>query len=115
MTRLVRLVLGLAGLVVIVVFAIANRAPVEVSFAPFPVQVELPVYGVFLLGLVLGGLIGGSAAWLAGHRHRRDARRLRKRVWALENQLEVLKRQERSARAEAYPAPRAMVAQGAPR
>jgi putative membrane protein len=114
MTRLVRPVLGLAGLVVIVAFAIANRAPVDVSFAPLPVQVELPVYGVFLLGLVLGGLIGGSAAWLGGHRHRRDARRMRNKVWALENQLEALKGQERSARDEAYAAGRGMVAQGAP-
>jgi lipopolysaccharide assembly protein A len=113
MTRLVRLVLGLAGLVVIVAFAIANRAPVAVSFAPLPVQVELPVYGVFLLGLVLGGLLGGSAAWLGGHRHRRDARRMRNKVWALENQLQVLKKQEQSAGAEAYAAGRGMVAPGA--
>jgi lipopolysaccharide assembly protein A len=114
MTKLVRLVLGLAGLLVIVGFALANRAPVDVSFAPFPIQVELPVYAVFLLGLVLGGLIGGSAAWLGGHRHRRDARRMRNKVWVLENQLEVLKRQERSAEAKAYAAGRGMVAQGAP-
>jgi uncharacterized integral membrane protein len=114
MTRLVRLVLGLAGLVVIVAFAIANRAPVDVSFAPFPVQVELPVYGVLLLGLVLGGLIGGSAVWLGGHRHRRAARRMRNKVWALENQLEVLQKREQSTRAEAYAAGRGMAAQGAP-
>ena len=29
-------------------------------------MIELPVYGVFLLGLVLGGLIGGLALWLSG-------------------------------------------------
>ncbi|MGH6900339.1 MAG: lipopolysaccharide assembly protein LapA domain-containing protein [Geminicoccaceae bacterium] len=114
MTRLVRLVLGLAGLVVIVAFAIANRTPVDVSFAPFPVLLELPVYGVFLLGLVLGALIGGSVVWLGGHGYRRDARRMRHRVWALEHQLEVQKKQERSAEAEAYSAHRGMVTQGAP-
>ena len=32
MIRLVRLILALVGLIVIVAFAIANRAPVEVSF-----------------------------------------------------------------------------------
>jgi lipopolysaccharide assembly protein A len=112
MTRLVRFVLGLAGLVVIVAFAIANRMPVEVSFAPFPVVLELPVYGVFLLGLVLGGVIGGSAAWLGGHGYRRDARRMRNKVWALENQVAVLKKQDRSAQAEGYPAGRGMVPQG---
>jgi uncharacterized integral membrane protein len=112
MTRLLRLVLGLAGLVVIVAFAIANRTPVDVSFAPFPVVLELPVYGVFLLGLVLGGVLGGSAAWLGGHGHRRDARRMRNKVWALENQVAVLKKQDRSAPAEGYPARRGMVPQG---
>jgi len=113
MTRLVRLVLGLAGLVVIVAFAIANRTPVEVSFAPFPVLIELPVYGVLLLGLVLGGLIGGIAVWLGGHRHRRAARRMRNKVWALENQVAVLKRQEHSAQAHSYLPARGAVAQGA--
>jgi putative membrane protein len=112
MTKLVRLVLGLAGLVVIVAFAVANRTPVDVSFAPFPIVLELPVYGVFLLGLVLGGVIGGSAAWLGGHGHRRDARRMRRKVWALENQLARSRKQAESAPAEGYPAGRGMVAQG---
>ena len=61
MIRLIRLILALVGLIVIVAFAIANRAPVEVSFAPLPFVVELPVYGVLLLGLVIGGLLGGQS------------------------------------------------------
>jgi lipopolysaccharide assembly protein A len=113
MTRLIRLVLGLAGLVVIVAFAIANRTPVEVSFAPLPVLLEVPVYGVLLLGLVVGGLIGGIAVWLGGHGYRRDARRMRNKVWALENQVAVLKKQERSALAESYSPARGAVPQGA--
>jgi uncharacterized integral membrane protein len=104
MTRLIRLVVGLVGLVVIVAFAIANRTPVEVGFGPFAPPVELPVYGVLLLGLVLGGLIGGAVVWLGGHGYRRDARRLRNKVWALENQVAVLKQQERKAQAASYPA-----------
>ena len=111
MTRLIRLVLGLVGLVVIVAFAIANRTPVEVSFAPFPVLLELPVYGVFLFGLVLGGLLGGIVVWLGGHGYRRDARRMRNKVWALENQVAALKQQERSAQAASYPPARGMMPQ----
>jgi uncharacterized integral membrane protein len=110
MTRLVRLVLGLAGLVVIVAFAIANRTPIDVSFAPFPVLLELPIYGVFLFGLVLGGVLGGSAAWLGGHRYRRDARRTRSKVRVLENQVADLKRQQPGAQAEGSPVPTARVA-----
>ena len=67
MIKILRVLLGLLGLVVVVAFAVANRMPVAVSLAPLPIVLELPVYGVFLLGLVLGG-----AAWrdraLAGRR-----------------------------------------------
>ena len=110
MIKALRLLLGLAGLIVIVVFAIANRTPVDVSFAPLPILIELPVYGVFLLGLVLGGLLGGVALWLGGARYRRQARRLRNKTWALENQVAVLNKQEQVARAEGYTAERAVVA-----
>ena len=113
MTKALRILVGLAGLLVIVAFAIANRTPVEVSFAPLPVAIELPLYGVFLLGLVLGGLLGGTAAWLGSVPHRRRARRLRNKAWALENQIAVLKEQEQTARAEGYAAERAVIAQGA--
>ena len=112
MIRTLRILLALAALVVIVAFAIANRAPVPVSFAPLPILIELPVYGVFLLGLVVGGLIGGLALWLAGMPQRRRARRMRNKVWALENQVEVLKKQEQRARAEDYSAERGIVAAG---
>jgi uncharacterized integral membrane protein len=113
MTKALRILIGLAGLIVIVAFAIANRTQVEVSFAPLPIAIELPLYGVFLLGLVLGGLLGGIAVWLANARYRRQARRLRKKVWALENRLALLQKQEQAARAEGYSAERAPLAPGA--
>ena len=113
MIKALRILLGLAGLIVIVAFAIANRTPVEVSFAPLPIVVELPLYGVFLLGLVVGGLLGGIAVWLAGARYRRQARRLRKQVWALENQVAVFRKKEEAARADGYSAERPIMAQRA--
>ena len=113
MIKILRILLALVALLVIVAFAIANRTPVPVSFAPLPILIELPAYGVFLLGLVVGGLIGGVALWLAGMPQRRQARRMRNKVWALENQVEVLKKQEQRARAEDYSAQRGIVAAGA--
>ena len=110
MIGILRVLLALVGLIVVMAFAIANRTPVEVSFAPLPIVIELPVYGVFLLGLVLGGLIGGLAVWLGGVPERRRARRLRNKVWALENQMAVLKQQEQTARAAEYPGQRAITA-----
>jgi putative membrane protein len=112
MIRILRTVLALLGLLVIVTFAIANRTPVEISLAPLPILIELPVYGVFLLGLVLGGLIGGLVVWLGGVGQRRQARRTRKKVRALENQMATVKEQEQSARAMDYSTQRAMLAQG---
>jgi lipopolysaccharide assembly protein A len=113
MTRFVRLLLGLVALIVIMIFAIANRTPVEVSLAPFPVMVELPVYGVFLLGMVIGALLGGLGVWISSLRKGREARRMRNRAWALENQLNVAKRREERAEAERYGTPRTPTVQGA--
>jgi uncharacterized integral membrane protein len=102
MIRLVRLLLALVALIIIVAFAIANRTPVDVSFAPFPITVELPLYGAFLWGLVVGVLIGGIGLSLSGFAQRRRARRLSSKVWALENQINILKQQEERERAERY-------------
>jgi lipopolysaccharide assembly protein A len=112
MTKLLRTLLALAALIVIVAFAVANRTPVPISFAPLPILMELPVYGVFLLGLVLGGLIGGLALWLSGIPQRFRARRMRKRVSTLESQVAVLQRQKGRAQAESDAAPREVVAAG---
>ena len=106
MIKLLRLMIGIVALVVIIAFAIANRAPVEVGFAPFPTTIELPVYGVFLLGLVVGVLVGGIGVWLGGHARRREARKARNRAWALENQLNVLKREADREQAKRYAAGR---------
>jgi uncharacterized integral membrane protein len=110
MIRTLRILLALAAFVVIVAFAIANRTPVAVSLAPLPIVTELPVYGVFLLGLVVGGLIGGLAVWLSDIPARREARRMRNKVWALENQMAALKKQEQQAHAQSYSAQREVVA-----
>ena len=115
MLRLVRLLLAVLAAVVIVGFAVANRVPVPVSFAPFPIVIELPVYGVFLFGLVIGVLVGGLGAWLGSLGKRREGRRLRRKVWALENQLSALRQQDERAQAERHTGQRALAAAGAAR
>jgi uncharacterized integral membrane protein len=113
MVRSLRLLLGLAGLIVVVAFAITNRTPVDVGLAPLPVNIELPLYGVFLIGLTVGVLVGGFGVWLGSLGQRRHAKRLRSKVWALENQLQILKQQEEKARAERYAAQRSLALQAA--
>ena len=112
MAKLLRLIIGIVALVVIIAFAIANRGVVQVGLAPFPTTIELPVYGVFLLGLVIGVLVGGAGVWLAGHAKRREGRKARNRAWALENQLNVLKREAEREQAKRYTAGRELAPAG---
>jgi lipopolysaccharide assembly protein A len=100
MLRFIRLLLAAVAIVVLVAFAIANRQPVEVSFAPLPVVMELPLYGVFMIGLVFGVLIGGTFIWFSALARARQVRHLRNRNWALENQLNLIKQQEEKAEAQ---------------
>jgi uncharacterized integral membrane protein len=108
MIRLIRLLLAVIVLVVIVAFVIANRDPVTVSFAPLPVVMELPLYGVFLVGLVFGVLIGGFGVWIGSLMRARENRKLRNKVWALENQISLIRQQEEKAQAERQAASRAV-------
>ena len=58
MIKLVRLLLALVGVIVIVMLAVDNRGIVEVIFWPLPFQFRMPLYAVFLAGLVLGPRTG---------------------------------------------------------
>jgi uncharacterized integral membrane protein len=73
--------------VVLVPFAVTNRAPVPLGLWPLPFVLETPVYLLVLLTLLAGFILGAAGAWLAGHRVRRDLRRQRRRVAALEREL----------------------------
>ena len=72
---------------VLVPFAIANRATVSLGLWPFPVMLETPVYLLVLLTLFTGFGIGAAWSWTAGHGLRRELRRRRRRVEALEREL----------------------------
>jgi len=101
MVKLIRNILGLVGALVIVVFSVANRTLVDVSFFPLPMEpIELPVFGVFLIGIFLGAVLGGLSVWLSTHPMRVEWRRLRRRFRALEQQQRVKQQQEEEAAAE---------------
>src|ERR1700753_1289666 len=74
-TALVLIPLG----VIFVVFAVANRHLVTVSFDPFnsanpSVAVRLPLFVVIIAMGMLGVVAGSSATWFRPHRLRRAAR-----------------------------------------
>ena len=53
----------------IIIFAVANRQPVTVSFDPFgagdpALSATLPLYILIFILVILGVIVGGLAAWL---------------------------------------------------
>jgi uncharacterized integral membrane protein len=83
--------------VVIIAFAVANRQIVTVSLDPFSAEhpaasLTLPLFGLVIVLLVLGVVIGGIAAWLRQSKWRRAARRLEREVEELRRERDALKR-----------------------
>jgi uncharacterized integral membrane protein len=74
-TALVVIPLGL----IFIIFAVANRHLVTVSFDPFnstnpSISVTLPLFVVIIAVAILGVIAGGSATWFRQRRWRRAAR-----------------------------------------
>lgn len=84
MFKLVRTFFGIVGVVLVTMFALANRGPIEVDLLLLPQKVSVPAYSPFLAGLLAGALLGGIAVWIAGWRSRREARLARRRLALLE-------------------------------
>jgi uncharacterized integral membrane protein len=64
---------------IFIVFAVANRHFVTVSFDPFnsadpSIAIRLPLFVVIILTAILGVVAGGSATWFRQRRWRRAAR-----------------------------------------
>ena len=65
--------------VIFVVFAVANRHMVTVSFDPFnsndpALGISLPLFVVIIVVAILGVVAGGAATWFGQRRWRRAAR-----------------------------------------
>jgi uncharacterized integral membrane protein len=83
--------------VAIIAFAVANRQPVTLSFDPFSstspaYSATLPLFAVIFMALILGVLIGGTAAWIGQTKWRRAARKLDADVRALHQELAAIRR-----------------------
>ncbi|TCT10686.1 uncharacterized protein DUF1049 [Tepidamorphus gemmatus] len=77
--RLVQILITLPLAVLIIAFSVANRAPVRVSLDPFgsgdtALSVSVPLFLLVLGCLLVGVLVGGTAAWLSQGKWRRRAR-----------------------------------------
>lgn len=92
MRKLVSIAVLVPLAIVIVMFAVANRGVVAVSFDPFDTTnpafvVRLPLFALIFILVGLGVFVGGVAAWLRQSRWRArargaeaDAKRLREQL-----------------------------------
>ncbi len=72
--RVLNTILAVIVAVLVVLFAVSNRAPVVVEIWPFPYQLELGLFAVILLAVFVGFVAGLIAAWLLGGKRRRELR-----------------------------------------
>jgi uncharacterized integral membrane protein len=81
--------------IVILMFAVANREIVTVSFDPFnatapAASVSVPLFVLIFVLVILGIIVGGVAAWLRQSGYRRAARQRDAEVSALRREIEAL-------------------------
>jgi len=81
--------------IVILMFAVANRQLVTISFDPFnamqpAASLTLPLFVLTFVLVLLGVIIGGIAAWMRQSRYRRAARVLEGDVAGLRREVALL-------------------------
>lgn len=103
--RIVHWVLIAAGAVVCAAFAISNRPMVSLALLPLPFAIDLPLYLLVFAALLIGFVLGVIATWLGGRHRRRELRRSRRRIGALEGELAASRRRLGNAAVAAGPAP----------
>ena len=98
MIRFLKALLLLPVAVLVVLLAVANRAPVQISFDPFSPEApelatSLPLFAVIFLAVMVGVVIGGTATWLAQGRNRRERRQYRREAQHLKTETDRLRTQ----------------------
>jgi uncharacterized membrane protein YciS (DUF1049 family) len=96
MRRFLKVLILLPIAIVVVLLAVANRAPVTVSFDPFTktgplFSTTLPLFALIFIAIAIGIVIGGVAAWLTQSKHRRLERRYRREARRLRDERERLR------------------------
>ena len=103
--RLLSWLFGLPTLIILLLFALANRQMVQVSLDPLTPEdpwlaITLPLWAVFFAGVLLGLLVGGAAAWVKQGKWRKLARKSQQDL-----ELERVARKRAEEKAAAAQAP----------
>jgi len=86
-----RLLIALPLLVLLVLFALSNRAPVRLGLWPTDYALELPLSLAVIGAMGVAFLAGGLLVWVSGLSQRRRARRAEETVRLLEAQVQELR------------------------
>ena len=86
-----RLLIALPLLLIMVLFALSNTAPVRLHLWPTDYALELPLSLAVLGAMAIAFLLGGAMVWVSELAQRRRARRAEHAVRLLEAQLVELK------------------------
>ncbi len=98
MIRFLKALILLPVAILVVLLAVANRAPVTLSLDPFSQDApefatQVPLFAVIFAAVMLGVVIGGVASWLAQGKNRQARRRLRRETRTLRYETERLRTQ----------------------
>ena len=96
MKRFLKSLILLPVAVLVILLAVANRAPVTLSLDPFSkgapeISFSLPLYALLFGAAMLGVVLGGSGAWPAQAKHRRAERRFKREARSLRTEIERLR------------------------
>ena len=86
-----RLLIGLPLLLLLVLFALSNRAPVRLGLWPTDYTLVLPLSLAVIGAMAAAFLAGGFLVWLSELAQRRRARQAEQTVRLLEAQVQDLK------------------------
>ncbi len=76
--------------VVVVAFSVTNRDVVTVDLWPSPYSVDLPVFGVAVVGIFIGFIWGGIISWVYGGKTRQRVRNMYRRAESDKREIAIL-------------------------
>ena len=83
--------------VLLIVFAVVNRAPVTLLLDPFdltnpPLAITAPLFIIIFLSLMVGIAVGGVGVWISQAIHRQSLRHHKREAERYRNEIEELRR-----------------------
>ena len=108
MIRFLKSLVLLPVAALVILLAVANRAPVQLSFDPVNIDapvfsVSLPLYAILFGAVALGIVVGGVFTWLGQGRVRANARHHRREATRYEREVNRLRPYAPDAPGQTYP------------